>query len=207
MKKLVNFKICGRLLRVALGCIALIMVFLGHSHIRVHAASQNPGTYVESNDLGTQMANYLKDGRYDDAVRVGLQAIKNQPDDEIIYNGIAVVYLARAEKDTEHRQQWVKKAVSYTEKGLSLNSRAADVGGVLLFQHARSFERAGELATTERCDYFERARRLLEERIALLQGKQLTIEGKNYPLAPLREENDKALAKVKTNAGQFGCAK
>jgi tetratricopeptide (TPR) repeat protein len=163
------------------------------------------GTYVKSNDVGTQMTIYLKEGRYDDAVRVGLQGIKNQPDDEIIYNGIAAVYLARAQKDATHRQQWVKKAVLYTEKGLSLNSRTKDVGGVLLFQHARSFERAGELATTERCNYFERARKLLEERIALLQGDQLTLEGKNYPLAPLRDENDKALAEVKTNAEKSRC--
>jgi len=207
MKKLTNSEIRSRFLKNALRSTALIMVFLGPSCVRVHAGSQNPGTHVESNDVGTQITNYLKEGRYDDAVRVGLQAIKNRPDDEIIYNAIAIVYLARAEKDVEHRQQWVKNAVLYTEKGLSLNSRTADVGGVLLFQHARSFERAGELATTERCNYFERARKLLEERVAFLQGDQLTLEGKNYPLAPLREENAKALAQIKTNAEKFGCAK
>jgi hypothetical protein len=80
-----------------------------------------------------------------------------------------------------------------------------DVAGVHLFQDARSFEMAGDLSTSGRCAYYERARKLLEDRVPLLQGDHLTLEGRTYPLSPLRKENDKILAGVKGKAANAGC--
>jgi hypothetical protein len=46
----------------------------------------------------------------------------------------------------------------------------------------RSFEVAGDLSTSGRCAYYERARKLLEDRVPLLQGDQLTLVGRITPL-------------------------
>jgi tetratricopeptide (TPR) repeat protein len=155
------------------------------------------------NDFGSHMAAYTKQGRYDDAVQVGIKALENKPTDEVIYQQIAIVYLIRAGKDEALREQWVSKSISYTEKALSLNSKDRDVAGVHVLQEALSFESAGDLSGAERCTYYQRAKKLLTDRIPLLQGEQLTIEAKAYPLGPLRSENGKILARIeeKTKAG------
>ena len=156
-------------------------------------------------DFGSQMVAYTKQGRYDDAIQVGIKALENKPTDEVVYQQIAIVYLIRAGKDEALREQWVSKAISYTEKALSLNSKDRDVAGVHVLQEALSFESAGDLSAAERCAYYQREKKLLTDRIPLLQGEQLTIERKAYPLAPLRKENDKILARIEEKRTKAGC--
>ena len=116
------------------------------------------------------------------------------------------MYLIRAQKDNaSQREQWLGKGVSYVEKALSLNSKDKDVAGVHLLLDAQSFEVAGDLSAEKRCTYYERARKLLEDRVSLLQGDQITLAGKTFPLEPLRKENDKVLAGVKDKAAKAGC--
>lgn len=181
----------------------LVLVIWNH-HVKARAG-QSEIRQVESHDVGSQMVNYTKQGRYDDAIQIGLQSLQNQPSDEIIYEGIATVCLIRAQKDSQQREKWVETAVSYAEKALALNSKDKDVAGVHLFQDARSFEVAGDLSTILRCSYYERARKLLENRAPLLQGDQLTLEGRVFPLAPLRKENERTLADVKAKAAKAAC--
>lgn len=156
-------------------------------------------------NFSSQMVAYTKQGRYDDAIQVGIKALENKPTDELVYQQIATVYLIRAGKDDALRDQWVSKAISYTEKALSLNSKDKDVAGVHVLLEALSFESAGDLSSAERCAYYQRARKLLTDRIPLLQGEQLTIEGKAYPLAPLRKENDKIVARIAEKTTKAGC--
>lgn len=153
----------------------------------------------------SQITTYTKEGRYDDAVQLGLQLLKNDPTDEIVYQQIADVYLVRAKNDPVQRQDWVAKAISYVEKSLTLNSKQADVAGVHLFQDARSFELAGDLSTHERCDYYQRATKLLQERTSTLQGDQVTLAGRTFPLEPLRNENNKILSEVSAKAAEAQC--
>ena len=173
--------------------------------VKARGKSQFAITQAESHDFGSQMVNYTKQGRYEDAIQVGIHALQNQPSDESVYQQIAVVYFIRAQKDSDRRQEWVTTAVSYVEKSLSLNSKDRDVAGVHLFQDARSFEVAGDLSTSGRCAYYDRAQKLLEDRVPPLEGDQLTLEGRTYPLAPLRKENDKILTSVKGKAANAGC--
>jgi tetratricopeptide (TPR) repeat protein len=44
-------------------------------------------------DFGSQMVDYAKQGRYDDAIQVGIKALENKPTDEVVYQQIAIVYL------------------------------------------------------------------------------------------------------------------
>lgn len=160
---------------------------------------------VEDRDFGSKMVKYVQQGRFDEAIQVGLQSLKNQPDDEIVYQQLADVYLIRAEKDANQRQQWLSKAVSYTEKALSLNSKDRDPAGVHVLQDARSFETIADLSTDSRCTYYDRARKLLEGRIPLLQGDHLILDGKTFPLVPLREENARRLDEVQAKRAKVGC--
>lgn len=119
-------------------------------------------------DFGSQMIEYTKRGRYDDAVRIGIKALKNEPSDETVYQQIAMVYLVRAGKDKSLRERWVSEAASYTEKASSVNSGDRDVAGVHAFQEALIFESAGDLSTAKTCGYYERAKNLLSDRASSL---------------------------------------
>ncbi|HEY6385108.1 MAG TPA: hypothetical protein VIX91_05430 [Candidatus Acidoferrum sp.] len=158
-----------------------------------------------SGDFGSQMIRLVKQGRFDDAIQVGLHSLQNDPSDELVYQQIADTYLVRASKDADQRQQWLAKAVSYIDKSLSLNSKDRDAAGVHLLQDALGLETVGSLSQTSRCIYYDRARKLLEDRVSLLQGDHLLLDGKTYPLAPLREENEKRLAEVLANRAKAGC--
>jgi tetratricopeptide (TPR) repeat protein len=153
----------------------------------------------------SEMTNYIEEGRYDEAVQLGLSILRNDPNDEIVYQQIADVYLTRAQKDREQREQWVEDAVSYVEKSLALNAKDKDVAGVYLFQDARSFELAGDLSASKRCTYYDTARKLLENRVSLLQGSEITLAGRTFPLEPLRKENEKVLVRVKDKTTKAGC--
>jgi tetratricopeptide (TPR) repeat protein len=174
-------------------------------YVGVRNTNQSASTSQQEQDGISQMASYIQQGRYDDAVQLGLQLLRNDPSDEVVYQQIADVYLIRAQKEVKQRDQWVAKAVLYVEKSLSFNSKEKDVAGVHLFQDARSFESAGDLSIDKRCTYYDRARKLLEDRVSLLQGDQITLAGRTFPLEPLRKENDRILAGVKNKATKAEC--
>src|SRR3974377_2276338 len=173
-------------------------------HLGKRGNNQSAPASERHNDI-SQMTSYTKEGRYDDAVQLGLELLKNDPTDEIVYQQRADGDLIRAQKDYDQREEWVAKAVSYVDKSLSFNSRDRDTAGVHLFQDARSFESAGDLSADKKCVYYERARKLLMDRVPLLEGDQITLAGKTFPLEPLRKENNKVLAGVKDKATKAGC--
>ena len=191
--------------RVAMVVVVVALVLVVAYCLRALAVRQEPSVQIESHDYGSQMTNYVRQGRFEDAVQVGLQALQNNASDEAVYQEIAMVYLIRAQKDREHRDEWISKGISYVEKSLSLNSKDKDVAGVHLLQDARSFESAGDLSTVKRCIYYDRARKLLVDRVPRLQGNQITLAGKTFPLEPLRNENNKVLAGVNDKAAKAGC--
>ncbi|HEY6128525.1 MAG TPA: hypothetical protein VIW23_10120 [Candidatus Acidoferrum sp.] len=184
---------------ISLAVIAVLFTLLTIRSGRSAAAQ------VEPHDFGSEMVKKAKQGHFDEAIQIGLHAIQNQPGDEFVYQQIADVYLIRAGKDPDQKEQWVSKAIFYTEKSLSLNSRDRDLAGLRLLEDARSFEVAGDLVSASRCAYYVRAAKILEDRVVLLQGDHLTLEGKDFPLAPLREKNEKRLGEVKAKSAKAGC--
>jgi tetratricopeptide (TPR) repeat protein len=183
-----------------------VVVLLFWNHEVRARSNQSEATQAEPHGVGSQMVDYVKQGRYDDAVQIGLKALQNGPHDAYIYQEIADVYLIRANKsDPGQRDQWVAKAVSYVEKALSAYSPSQDAAGVELLQIARSLEKAGDLSTSDRCPQYEKAQKLLEQRVPVLQGESITLKGKTFPLDPLRKENERTLAEVKERATKAGC--
>jgi hypothetical protein len=184
------------------GGIILVSVFAGAFLLwsyRVRARGD------DSHDFGSQMINYTKRGRYDAAVQVGLHELRNDSRDEFVYQQIAMVYLQRAYKDSDHRQEWVTTGVSYIEKSLSRNSKDKDIAGASLLQDALNFKDFGNLSADQRCAYYARARKLLEDRVPMLRGDKLTLEGREFPLAPLRKENEQFLSDLNGKAATAGC--
>jgi hypothetical protein len=95
-------------------------------------------------------------------------------------------------------QDWMKK---HPEESAH---KKTDVD-IALYETGRGFETAGDLSTTNRCLYYERAARAFEEEIPFIQGDGYTAYGKTIPLEPVRQEDEKALERVKVKLDKAGC--
>ena len=149
----------------------------------------------------TQMLEYTRQGNYDKAVSTGLAALK-EGRDGLIQQQIAMVYLQRAEKEPGLRDRWAREAVFYAEKSLE-----DDVQPKFLLLHEAGgiFEIAGDLSASERCEYYARAMKAFTVAAPLLEGDYIALYGYRRPLAPLRDENEKLLTRVKEKAMRAGC--
>lgn len=153
----------------------------------------------------TLIAKYSEDGRYDEAIKVAQDWMKGHPDDNgaTFYEQIAIIYLTKASKDPAHKDEWIQQSIVYYDRDLSVHqNQKVDIE---LYSVGRGFEAAGDLSTTNRCPYYARAVKLFEEEMPLIQGDSVTAYGHTTPLAPVRQENEKALQRVKAKVSGNGC--
>ena len=153
----------------------------------------------------TLMTKYSEDGRYEDAIKLARDWLKGHPDDNgaTFYAQIAITYLMKASKDPAHKDEWIQQSIVYYDRDLSVHqNQKVDIER---YSVGRGFESAGDLSTTNRCQYYARAVKLFEEEIPFIQGDSLTAYGHTTPLAPVRQENEKALQRVKAKVSGNGC--
>jgi tetratricopeptide (TPR) repeat protein len=150
----------------------------------------------------TEMTRYAQQGDYQRAVQIGLTAAREAPD-PWIYQQIAMVYLMRAHKQPASRDNWLREAVVYANKSCETGSHSA--GDLNLYEAGRVLEDAGDLSSAERCDYYRDAVKKLTDQAPLLEGDSFAAFGYRHPLAPLRNENQKALTRVKGKFVDAGC--
>jgi hypothetical protein len=153
-------------------------------------------------DAMTLIVNYSQRGRYDDAIKVAQDWMQKHPEDSL-YDQVAICYLAKASNDSGDKEQWVQQAVTNLEKDLSAHKKS--VVDVELYEVGRGFEQAGDLSTHDSCLYFGRAVKAFEEEFQFIQGDSYTAYGHTTPLAPVRQENQKALERVKSKLDKAGC--
>lgn len=154
------------------------------------------------NDAMTLIVNYSQLGRCDDAIRVAEDWMGKHPQDSL-YDQVAICYLTKASKDSGHKDQWIQQAVINFEKDLATHKKGAV--DVELYEVGRGFERAGDLSTDASCLYYSRAVKAFEEEFQFVQGDSYTAYGHTTPLAPVRQENQKALERVKSKIDKAGC--
>lgn len=151
----------------------------------------------------TEMTRYAQQGEYERAVQIGLTAARESPD-PWIYQQIAMVYLMRAHKQPVARDNGLRAAVLYANKSCETESHSAG-DWLNLYEAGRILEDAGDLSSTGRCDYYRDAVKKLTDEAPLLEGDSIAAFGYRHPLAPLRNENQKALTRVKRKFVDAGC--
>jgi tetratricopeptide (TPR) repeat protein len=151
----------------------------------------------------TEMMQYAQRGDYERAVQIGLTAAREAPA-PLIYQQIAMVYLMRAHKQPVARDNWVHEAALYANK--SCETEAPSPRDLLnLYEAGRILEDAGDLSPAGRCEYYRDAVKKLTDQAPLLEGDSIAAFGYRHPLAPLRNENQKALTRVKGKFVDAGC--
>ena len=162
-------------------------------------------TPEKGSDAITLMARFNQQGQHDDAIRVAQDWLKKHPGDSgaTFYEQIAVTYLIKASKDVAHKDEWIRQAVAYYDKDLSVHQKS-DID-LELYTVGRGFEQAGDLSTHDRCLYYGRAVKAFEEERPYIQGDSYTAYGKTTQLAPVRKENEKALQRAQAKLDKAGC--
>jgi hypothetical protein len=161
----------------------------------------------KGSDAITLMARYNDQGRHDDAIRVAQDWLKKHPEDPLhgarFYEQIAITYLMKASNDRAHKDEWIQQAVTYYDKDLSVHQKE-DID-IELYSVGRGFELAGDLSTNDSCLYYGRAVKAFGGEVRFIQRDSYTAYGKTIPLAPIRQENEKALVRVKEKFDKAGC--
>ena len=98
------------------------------------------------NDAMTLTVSYSQRGRFDNAIRVAQDWMEKHPED-FLYDQVAICYLAKASKDSGHKEQWIQQAAINLEKDLATHKKG--VVDIELYEVGRGFERAGDLSTNE----------------------------------------------------------
>jgi hypothetical protein len=150
------------------------------------------------------------DGRYDDAVKTvqgWLQDSRRDVSrDGLLYEQVAMVYLAKAHKKPESKEDSVLQADLNFGKALSLHDQEQSDGlGIDFIEIGRGYELLGDLPVAEKCNFYEKARQLFERELPLLQADTYTAFGKTYPLKSLRAELNKHLTAVRLKLSKAGC--
>jgi hypothetical protein len=184
--------------RTQLAVISFVIVVLGGCH------ASAPG---KGSDTISLMAKFNQQGRHDDAITVAQDWLKKHPDDTsheaTFYEQIAIAYLMKASKDAAHKDDWIHEAVTYYDKYLSVHQTRD--GDIALYSAGRGFEMAGDLSTRDGCLYYGRAVKAFEQEVPFIQGDSFTAYGKTIPLAPVRNENEQALGRVRAKFTKAGC--
>lgn len=168
-------------------------------------------------DYIRQMDEYALQGRYDEAVQAGRKALRKEPADSLVYQGIAGLYLFRAQKEPSQRERWVATSITFAEKAL-LADRDNPINGV---ECAKYFANAGDLSAAKHCSYNLRALELTRRVASLLnsdhfmigrdviavdrQRGEFTAFGKVYPIAAIQKENNSLSAAVEKKIAYAHC--
>jgi tetratricopeptide (TPR) repeat protein len=159
-----------------------------------HEASQ-------SSNVISQMQEYTRERRYDEAVQIGRSALKNTFADDTVLQQIALVYLRRAQIEAGDKSASTSQAVEYSEKALALNPSSL----MDLYATARVLDIAGDYSPAKRCELYRRSVSIFEQRMPMLTGESMLVEGKPVPTERLRQENDYLLKRVKGKMVKAGC--
>lgn len=134
-------------------------------------------------DFEAQMNEYAKQGRYEDAIRAGLKALRNTPHDAAVHGQIAIVYLARAAKEAD-KDRWASEAVSHLESAISKEAE----NPIVLLDAARGFESAGDLSGARKCEFYLRSKEVSQTLDKLLATGHIVVSGEQYSIDSARNE-------------------
>ena len=167
-------------------------------------APQSPGEAVN------RMIALQDDGRYEEAVKTVQTWMKKNPRDAsrdgLLYRQIAMVYVLKAYKLPGTREDSVRQAALNFDNALSLHDEDHSAGlGTDLFEIGNGYEHLGDLALVEKCKFYEKARRLFERQIPLIQSETYTASGRTFSLKPLQVEVKKHLDDVRQKLSNSAC--
>jgi hypothetical protein len=158
----------------------------------------------------TRMIELQEEGRYDGAVKVVQHWMKDSrrdtSHDGLMYDQMAMVYIAKAYKRPSSREESVHRAELKLERSLSLfDQQNQNDLNLELFAIGGAYELLGDISDKDKCRLYEKAQGLVLRQLPLIKGDSYTAYGKTIPLDPVRAEVRKHLDAVKEKSSKAGC--
>jgi len=187
--------------------LALVGACLAFTAWLVHRELRTP---QDQSQVINRMIELLREGRYDRAARVG-QTWMNDPrrdvsHDGLLYQQIAMVYMAKAYKKPTARSEALRQAELNLENQLDLYNKENVTSLRLdLFEIAGAHEVLGDLSDKDKCLYYGLARQELHRQSSLIHGDFYEADGKKFSLDPVRRDVNKHRNAVKAKSSKAGC--
>ena len=140
----------------------------------------------------TRMVELRNKDQFEDAINVGLHATTGSPNDDFIYQLIATTYFIQSLHDKAHSGNWAKLGAQYSQQALDSNPN--DIANV--FNVGLNYIAAGDDIDKGGCEYYGRAKVVLENLAPHLQGDHAETQGRTVMLAPFRKHHAEALSEV-----------
>jgi tetratricopeptide (TPR) repeat protein len=187
--------------------LALLILFVAFAAWLVYHETRVPQNQGE---LLNRMIELQREGRYDKAVQVVQNWMKDSrrdiSRDELLYQQIAMVYIAKAYKKPRSRDESVHLAEMNLEHSLDLfEKEQSKDNNPWLFEVGGAYEILGNISDKDKCRLYETAREAFERQLPLIKGDSYTAYGSTVPLEPLRVEVRKHLDGVNKKSSSAGC--
>lgn len=159
----------------------------------------------------TRMVQLQESGRYDAAVRVVEEWMNQHQNDasqnDFLHLQIAMVYINKAYRKQQTRDESVQNAASHVEQALNLyTAKKSEDMDSFLSGIGGAYEILGDLSQKDKCQFYANAQNAFEEQLPLIKGDSYTASGKTVALEPLRADVRKHLASLEEKSAQARCA-
>lgn len=166
----------------------------------ISCSSQKP-QHPNDAEVAQQMFAATKDHHYDEAVQIGLEALKTRPSDGLLLLQVGLVYMKRAMDDPQQRGRWLDLATEYANRTVAVTPSDE----LNYFNAARIYESAGDLSTENRCSFYRRASELFN-RLAARLGDQTGSHQEGQSRSEILRRNAReSAAQVAKKAALAGC--
>jgi len=185
--------------------LAMLLGFVGWF---IYHETRVPQTDAE---VLNRMTELFKEGRYDNAVQVAENWMKDTrrdtSRDASLYQQIAFTYIAKAGKKQSTRDDSMQRAEENLQKAEELFNRETR-GGLSLdpFEIGGAYEILGDLSIKDRCRFYAKARELFTKQLPLIEGDTFTMAGHTTRLGPVRKDVRKHLDAVMEKSSVSGCS-
>ena len=153
--------------------------------------SENPSFVITTKSEEPPEMKLMRKGRFDEAAKTILGAIKDEKKDYHEYQSVAMVYAARATKDPANREKWLQQAVFYVDRSVSL----APDDGINSMSAAFGMDRLGDLSS-QGCPYYLKARQLADDALSHLKSDSISAGEEKMPTQPFRDDIGKLLGRL-----------
>lgn len=158
----------------------------------------------------SRMIELRKAGRYDKAALVVKTWMKDSRRDTsrdgLLYQQIAMVYIAKAYKKPATRDESVHESeLNLKEAQRLFDKQQTQDNDPSLFEIAGAYELLGDVSDKDKCRLYAISRQGFERQLPLIKGDSYTAYGRTVPLDPFRAEIRKHLDGVNKKSSAAGC--
>ncbi len=158
-----------------------------------------------------RMIELQREHRYDKAIQLLRDWTANPSYDptqnDYYFQQLAMIYFMKAYERPRDRDQAILPSAANLRKATEAFDKKKPAGIRLdLYEIGRTYEELGNLARTNKCQYYEDARASYIRQLPMIEGESYTAYDHTTPLAPVRAEITKHLEATKLKLTQTGCA-